>query len=113
MSSNEAQVVGLIGKEILRRFPTAWVFKVVGSPYQMVGVPDLLVVIDGLLFGLEVKHQKPHETKVAARRRTTAGQRYQISRINRAGGVATTVLTPYEAVRVIAWGLRERGRRRS
>ncbi len=33
----------------------AWVFKVHGSPYQQVGVPDLLVGYQGRLYGMEVK----------------------------------------------------------
>ena len=33
----------------------AWVFKVHGSPYQQVGVPDLLVGYKGRFFAMEVK----------------------------------------------------------
>ena len=33
----------------------AWVFNVHGSPYQQVGVPDLLVGYQGRLYALEVK----------------------------------------------------------
>lgn len=105
--TNESQLVGAIAKDISKAHPGCWIFKVVGSPYQMVGVPDLLVVVEGLLFGLEVKHVKPHETPLAARRRTTAVQRSQILRINKAGGVATTIVTPQEALGVIARGLRQ------
>lgn len=113
MPTNETALVGAIGKDIAKAYPGCWIFKVVGSPYQMRGVPDLIVVVDGLIFGLEVKHVKPHETPIMARRRTTPIQRGQILRINKAGGVATTIVTPHEAVRIIAWGLRERGRRRA
>ena len=33
----------------------AWVFKVHGSPYQQVGVPDLLVGYKGRFYAMEVK----------------------------------------------------------
>ena len=33
----------------------AWVFNVHGSPFQQVGVPDLLVGFQGRFYGMEVK----------------------------------------------------------
>jgi len=45
----------------------AWVFKVHGSPYQQVGVPDLLVGYQGRLYALEVKRPGGHLTQAQAR----------------------------------------------
>lgn len=84
-----------------------WFFKVVGSPYQMSGVPDILVCIEGMLFGLEVKHQKPGESEQHARDRATPGQLVQIMRINRAGGKAGVVISVQEALALIEDGLND------
>lgn len=108
MVTNESQLVGQIMKAIAKEYKTAWLFKVVGSPYQMVGVPDILACIEGLTVGIEVKHQKPHETEDAARGRTTLTQRGQIQRINRAGGIAGTALSVEDAFEIIERGLRRR-----
>jgi hypothetical protein len=93
---------------IAKQYPASWVFKVVGSPYQMAGVPDLLVCIQGQLFGLELKHIKPGESMAHALDRTTPRQRTQIARINRAGGIAGTVTTVKDALDLIGRGLGER-----
>ena len=46
-----------IQRDIIRylRSIGAWVFNVHGSPYQQVGVPDLLVGYQGRFYALEVK----------------------------------------------------------
>jgi hypothetical protein len=85
---------------IAKQYPASWVFKVVGSPYQMAGVPDLLVCIQGQLF--------PGESMAHALDRTTPQQRTQIARINRAGGIAGTVTTVKDALDLIGRGLGER-----
>lgn len=106
MPTNEGQLVAQIQTAVKKKYPTSWIFKVVGSPYQMSGVPDLLVCVDGLLVGLEVKHQKPGESVEGAKARTTPVQHVQISRINTAGGYATTVISVTEALDFIAESLR-------
>lgn len=105
MPTNEAKVVDSIHRAIKKRWPQAWWFKVVGSPYQMAGVPDVLVCIEGLLVGIEVKHQRPHESEEAARERATPQQRVQIGKINAAGGIAGVVLSDTEALDLIERGL--------
>lgn len=105
MPNNEAGLVGNIAKAIKKRYPSAWLFKVVGSPYQMTGVPDLLVVVNGLLVGAEVKFVRPGESREHALSRVTPGQRVQIQRINAAGGMAGAVTSVEEALDLIERGL--------
>ena len=99
--TNEKGVVAAISAAIYAKYPTAWVFKVVGGPFQMSGVPDLLVCVHGLLIGLEVKFQRPGESREAALSRVTPGQRGQIHAIRRAGGYADAVLSVDEALAAI------------
>ena len=51
--SRESIIVRNIMNELRSR--GAWVFKVHGSPYQTVGVPDLLVSYQGRFYAMEVK----------------------------------------------------------
>lgn len=101
MPSNESGEVAAIWKAIRREHPKAWVFKVVGNPYQMSGVPDLLVCVEGLLVGLEVKFQRPGESVEHALSRVTPRQWQQIREINEAGGYAAAVLNPAGALAAI------------
>lgn len=108
MPSNESGLVGSIIKAVKNKYPETWVFKVVGSPYQMTGVPDLLLCVRGLLVGAEVKFVRPGESPEHARERTTPGQRAQIRNINRAGGIAGTVTSIEETFDLIERGLKYR-----
>lgn len=99
--SNESVLVSRIKKRILEEYPNAWVFKVVGSPQQEPGVPDLLVCVDGRLIGLEVKYQRPGESEKHAVGRASALQLQQIERLRGAGAAASVVLSPEEALSVI------------
>lgn len=101
MPTSEATLVGAIVKAVEKRYPGCWVFKVVGSPFQMTGVPDLLVVVEGNLFGLEVKFQRPGESWKHARARVTPGQAVQIERLKRAGATADVITSASEAISVI------------
>ena len=38
--ANEAALVKQIQNRIKKEFPTAWVVKVVGNPYQVSGIPE-------------------------------------------------------------------------
>lgn len=108
MATDETGLVKAIVRAVRKHYPTAWIFNVVGHPYQMTGVPDLLIVVDGLLIGAEVKHPRPGESDQHARERATPGQRVQIQRINRAGGMAGVVITVEEAMELIERGLKYR-----
>jgi hypothetical protein len=100
--TNETGLVGAMTKAIKKAYPNAWIFNVHGGTYQMAGVPDLLVVVDGLTIGIEAKHQKPGESEQHARERATPVQRVQIAAMNRAGAVAGVAITPEEALDLIA-----------
>ena len=70
----------------------AWVFNVHGSPYQQVGVPDLLVGYKGRFYAMEVKRPggvlSPVQAKV-------------IEEIRASGSVAGRVESIEEAVELI------------
>lgn len=101
MATKEAQLEAAIRRAVADRWPEAWLFKVVGSPYQMTGVPDLLVCGDGHLVGLEVKHPKPGETLAHAEGRASPTQHVQIERIRMAGGTAEVVTSVEQALEVV------------
>lgn len=104
MATSEAKLVTAIVKALAKQYPWAWIFKVVGSPFQMTGVPDLLVCVEGHLFGFEVKFQRPGESQKHALDRATPGQRVQISRLRNAGATADVITSVQEAVATIeAW----------
>lgn len=104
----EQQVVARIWRAVRRQYPTAWLLKVHGGAYQRSGVPDLLVCVDGLLVGIEVKERKPGESVLHARARATPGQLAEIAAINRAGGCAGVVLNPEEALDLIGSAVERR-----
>lgn len=107
---NETQVVAAIKRRILKEWPGSWVLKVAGGPYQEPGVPDLLACVQGQFIGLEVKHQKPGESRAHALGRASVQQREQIRRIWKADGTAEVVLNPDEAVEVVRVALLRDGR---
>ena len=100
--TNEAQVVAAIIKTIRRSWPDAWVVKIHGGPQQRAGLPDLLVCLRGTLVGLEVKYQRPGESREHALGRATLLQRAELARIETAGGVGAVVLSVQEALEVLA-----------
>lgn len=101
VATSEAGLVTAIVTAISKHYPGCWVFKVVGSPFQMTGVPDLLAVIEGHTFGIEVKFQRPGESWQHAVSRATPGQIRQIHRLRRAGATADVVTSIDEALALI------------
>lgn len=99
--SNEKNVQKRIEKAIAERYPNAWIFHPVGSPYQMTGVPDILALVQGHLFGLEVKHQKPGESLEHAKSRASPAQLLQLKRIKAAGGYGDVVTSVEESLDLI------------
>jgi hypothetical protein len=99
--TSETGLVAQIWKRIHAEHPSAWVFKVHGSPYQVAGLPDLLVCVDGLLVGLEVKFIHPGESRQHALDRVTVRQQVQINRIHVAGGTAGVVTSAEEALALV------------
>ena len=100
--TKETALVAAIKRAILARYPSAWVFKVVGHPYQESGIPDLLVCVQGHLFGLEVKLRRPGESEAHARERASDEQSKHIAGIRAAGGTALVILSADEALSAIA-----------
>lgn len=98
---DETALQRAIVKAIRKIKPTAWVFHPVGGPFQQPGIPDLLICVDGLMVGMEIKHPKPGESIAHARNRATPEQRRQIRLINRAGGMAGVVVSVDEALDLI------------
>jgi len=103
--ATEYTLVNKIKKAILEHYPDAWVFKVVGSPQQESGVPDLLVCVRGRLVGIEVKYRRPRESAAAAVGRATPLQVAQLAKMHRAGAVVGVVLDVEGALGLIAHAL--------
>lgn len=87
--------------KIKRAYPHAWIVKVHGGSYQASGIPDLVVVVNGLFIGIEAKAQGRTETEHHARERATPTQRATMAKIDRAQGVAGVALTPEEALEIV------------
>lgn len=107
MPRNETALVRKIVREVKAVHPTAWCFKVHGSPTQTVGTPDLLIAVRGRLIAAEVKHQKPGESREHALARATPVQLAQIRVLRRAGVVADVVLSAEEVLGMIDQALSE------
>lgn len=98
----ENVLVKRIRQAVHDAYPTAWTMKVHGGPYQDSGVPDVLVVIDGHLFALEVKRRRPGESEQHARDRESPRQFVVRSQLTAAGATAAVVLSVEEALAILA-----------
>lgn len=98
---NETGLVKQIRSAIVEAYPEALVIKIHGSPYMPVGIPDLVVCVQGLFVGIEVKHQKPGESHQHALGRVTEVQHRQLERIRTAGGTAGAATSAQEALAII------------
>lgn len=108
MAKPEDRLQARIVKAVMKEYPGSWAFHPVGNPYQLSGVPDLLMCVRGLLVGAEIKCRRPGESEAAARERSTTGQRLQIKLINQAGGIAGVVLSVEDTLDLIERGLKHR-----
>ena len=97
--ANAAALVKQIQSRTKKEFPTAWVVKVVGNPYQVSGLTDFLVLHEGRLYAFEVKHQKIRESEEHARARASEIQLRTLEKIRKAGGVAAVVLSSEEVLK--------------
>ena len=102
--STETGLVAAIRRELNKAYPGHWSIKTHGSPYQVSGVPDLILCVEGLMIGMEVKLIEPGESHEHAIGRTTPLQLAQIKSINGAGGIAGTVTSTEEALELIVRG---------
>jgi|SRR6516164_1837088 hypothetical protein len=91
----------LVGKILIDLRPAVggyWV-KIHGSPFQRIGLPDLIGCCEGLFFGLEVK--MPGEDYEPIQRR----EAYDI--ITQGKGIAACVHSSEEAIAVVKQALRK------
>lgn len=70
-----------------------YVYKAVGSPYAQRGTPDILCILRGQAYGLEVKAPGGKPTKL---------QEVELEKIRKAGGVAAVVTSLDEVKELIA-----------
>ena len=102
--ANETGLVAAIRRELNKAYPDHWSIKTHGNPYQDAGLPDLLICVEGLLIGMEVKFLRPGETREHATGRITPQQKNQLQKINEAGGMADMVISTEEALELIVRG---------
>src|SRR3546814_18265267 len=69
--------------------------KLHGGPYQTAGLPDLIFVIEGRIYGFEVKKQRLGESAEHAYERATILQKAGLADLRRARGVGAVVLRVY------------------
>ncbi len=72
--------------------------KLAGGPYQMAGLPDLLVIHEGRLLGLEVKCPRAGESLEHAKGRLTPQQLKCLLEMKAAGAGGEVVASVEEAV---------------
>ena len=75
---------------IKKAYPSAFVRKISVEVYNMAGIPDVMAIVEGHYFGFEIK--RPLLGVLSPIQKKT------IEEICRAGGVATVVSYPEEAV---------------
>jgi Holliday junction resolvase len=96
-TQGESRLQRRIQEALTRTFPGCYVIKVHVSEFSAAGTPDLIACIHGYFIALEVK--VPGETP-------TELQDYTLKCIRAAGGAATVVSSPIEAVAFVQEYLR-------
>lgn len=76
----EKHVVEAIRKAIEKEYPSSWLFKVHGGPFQVAGIPDIVGCINGRFVAIEVKFPGKENT-------LTQIQKTMIKKIHRAGAI--------------------------
>jgi hypothetical protein len=89
----ETSIKNAILRRIKETYPKAYVTKISDKFYS--GIPDILVIIEGKVFFLEIKTSKGRVAPV---------QQYHINKINAAQGTARVVRSPAEALAVLKGG---------
>lgn len=98
MGQPETALVGKIRDAVKKRYPDAMIVKIHGGPYQAAGLPDLVVVIDGRIYGFEVKKQRLGESTEHAYGRATVLQQKRLADLRSAGGIGAVVLSVAETL---------------
>lgn len=97
----ETRLVNEIRKAIRREWDNSVVEKIHGGPYQSAGLPDLLVIVNGHVVGLEVKAQRRAETEEDAARRVTRIQEATLNQWRLAGASVAVVTSVKQATSVV------------
>lgn len=88
-SVKESQIVKGIKAMLEKEYGGVW-YKIHGGPYQEAGIPDIVGVVNGHFFTLEVKRpEKRHDV--------SKQQRYQLNRLADAGAYTAVVTSVEEA----------------
>lgn len=93
----EKRIVSAISRE----WPGSFVLKVHGGAFQTAGIPDLLVVMEGRLVGIEVKARRPGESIERLTKRVSWLQWGVIDNLRAAGAVAGVVWTVEDALALV------------
>lgn len=97
----ESRLVARIRRELAQTFPGIWTVKIHGGPYQDAGIPDLFAILDGHLIAIEVKAQRPGESREHALGRVTTRQQATLDALSRAGATAGVALSVEDAVALV------------
>ena len=89
----ESQLTNRIRNLLEHKVGGLWV-KIHGSAYQTGGIPDLIGLVHGNFFGLEVKMPGKEET-------VTKKQQWFIDQIRQNGGTSAVVTAPKEALAIV------------
>lgn len=74
--------------------------KIHGSSHQQAGIPDLIGLVEGIFYGLEVKMPDKRDN-------TTKLQDHFLTTIRKEGGVSAVVTSPKEALAIVKESLGE------
>jgi len=94
----EARIAAAIISSLRALGPRCWCFKVHGGPMQAAGIPDIVGVLGGRFFAIEVKVPGNRATRL---------QSLTLSRIEAAGGIAGVATSVDEALALIEGGARD------
>lgn len=88
----ESKLQRQIRRRLEAEWPKSWWTKFHGGPFTAAGVPDLVGVVEGRSFFLEVKRKGEHASRVQLRRH---------DQLRRAGAFVAVVRTRREAVEFV------------
>ncbi len=94
MTTPEKTLVKKIRDALKRAYPQIFIYKSHGGAFQRVGLPDLVMCVDGKFIGIEVKRPDTMNTVTTLQKQTLAD-------INAAGGLGFVCCDPAEAVQVV------------
>lgn len=87
----ETRLVKKMRAALSDRYPGCWHVKQHGGQYSQVGVPDILVCIEGHFLALEVKAPRDGESDATILSRVTPLQSETLAKLRKAGAIAEVV----------------------